>query len=533
MTAVLLQALQDPSLYDHPVERFEVVETHISWVLLTGRYAYKLKKPVNFGFVDFSTLEKRRFFCQEELRLNRRLAPEWYLDVVPITGSVDRPRWRGSGPTIEYAVKMRQFPHDARLDLVLARGELTPERLDALVRTVADFHGRAAVAGPDTPFGTPERVAERIRENLVTIQERVMDPAEQPRIQELARDSEAGYAVLAATFAGRKRDGFIRECHGDLHLGNVAWVDDEPLIFDCIEFNEDLRWIDVMSEIAFLVMDLSDRGAAALAHRALNAYLEATGDYAGLRVFAYYHAYRALVRAKVACLALPPAGPPAGADDAARARLTAEYRGYLDLASRSSTDGPAFLAITCGVSGSGKTTVAQAVVEELGAIRIRSDVERKRLFGLPPRARTGAGLDEGVYAPDAGVRTYAKLGELARAVLDAGFPVVVDAAFLAAAQRRTLRAVAELRRVPFVILDARAPEAVLRARVVERARHGYDASDADLAVLDRQLTTRDQLDTDERAGAIAVDTSHPLDRQRLAAAIRSVVEARERKSRLS
>ncbi len=522
MSSELIRRLQDPGLYDHPVERFGVMETHISWILLTGRYVYKLKKPVNFGFVDFSTLEKRRFFCQEELRLNRRLAPEWYLDVVPITGSVDRPRWRGTGPAIEYAVKMRQFPHDARLDLVLARGELTPARLDALVDAVADFHGRSAVAGPGTPFGTPDRVAERIRENLVTIQERAMAPADQPRIQELVRESEAGHTVLAKTFAARKRDGFIRECHGDLHLGNVAWVDDGPLIFDCIEFNEDLRWIDVMSEIAFLVMDLTDRGATALAHRALNAYLEATGDYAGLRVFAYYHAYRALVRAKVACLAWSQAGP----DDAARARFVGEYRGYLVLASRSSPAGPAFLAITCGVSGSGKTTVAQAVVEELGAIRIRSDVERKRLFGLPPHARTGAGLDEGLYAPDAGVRTYARLAELARAVLDAGFPVVVDAAFLTAAQRRTLRAVAELRRVPFVILEVRASEAELRARVAKRAGEGRDASDANLAVLSRQLLTREPLEDDERVGAVAIDTDRPFQPAQVANQIRTVVAAR-------
>jgi aminoglycoside phosphotransferase family enzyme/predicted kinase len=522
MPTTLVRALQDPALYDHPVERFEVVETHISWVLLTGRYAYKIKKPVNFGFVDFSTLDKRRFFCHEELRLNRRLAPDWYLDVVPITGSVERPRWGGPGPAIEYAVKMRQFPHDARLDLVLARGELTPERLDALVYAVADFHGRSAVAGPDTPFGTPDRVAERIRENLVTIQERAMDPAEDPRIQELARESEAGYAALAKTFAGRKRDGFIRECHGDLHLGNVAWVDDGPLIFDCIEFNEDLRWIDVMSEIAFLVMDLSDRGAAALARRALNAYLEGTGDYAGLRVFAYYHAYRALVRAKVACLAWSQAEP----DDAARARLVREYRGYLDLASRSSPAGPPFLAITCGVSGSGKSMVAQGVVEELGAIRIRSDVERKRLFGLPPRARTGAGLDEGLYAPDAGVRTYARLAELARAVLDGGFPVVVDAAFLTVTQRRTLRAVAEQRGVRFVILDVRASETELRARVAKRTREGRDASDADLAVLSRQLVTRQPLDDDERVGIVAVETDRPFQPAQVANQIRAVVEAR-------
>lgn len=520
MTAALLDALQDPALYDHPVERFDVIETHISWVILTGRYVYKLKKPVNFGFVDFSTLEKRNFYCHEELRLNRRLAPDWYLDVVSITGSAERPRWGGAGPVIEYAVKMRQFPHEARLDLVLARGELTPARLDTLVEAVAEFHARAAIAAPATPFGAPDGVAERVRENLVTIQERAMAPEDGPRIQELARESEAGYAVLAKTFTGRKRDGFVRECHGDLHLGNIAWVDDQPLIFDCIEFNEGLRWIDVMSEMAFLVMDLSDRGATALGRRALNGYVEATGDYAGLRVFPYYHTYRALVRAKVASLAWSQTG----SDDATRARLMEEYRGYLELAGRPSPAGPPFLAITCGVSGSGKSTVAQGVVEELGAIRIRSDVERKRLFGLPPRARAAAGLDEGLYTPDVGVRTYARLAELARAVLDAGFPVVVDAAFLIRTQRDALRAVAEQRRVRFVILDVRASESVLRARVTRRMQEGRDVSDADLTVLERQLAARNPLDDTERAGAVTVDTDRAVEPRRIADLIRSLVE---------
>jgi predicted kinase len=201
-----------------------------------------------------------------------------------------------------------------------------------------------------------------------------------------------------------------------------------------------------------------------------------------------------------------------------------EYRGYLDLAGRSSPAGPPFLAVTCGVSGSGKSTVAQGVVEELGAIRIRSDVERKRLFGLPPSARTGAGLDEGLYGPDAGVRTYARLAELARAVLDAGFSVVVDAAFLTVTQRRTLRAVAEVRRVPFVILDVRASEGELRARVAKRTREGRDASDADLAVLSHQLVTREPLGDDERVGAVAIDTDRLLRPAEVANRIRDVVE---------
>ncbi|HET8759679.1 MAG TPA: AAA family ATPase [Nitrospiria bacterium] len=517
MTDALIQALQDPALYDHPVDRFEVIETHISWVLLTGPYAYKLKKPVDFGFVNFTTLERRKFFCGEELRLNQRLAPAWYLDVVPITGTVDGPRLRGAGPAIEYAVKMKQFPQDARLDLVLARGALTPERLDAEVSAIAEFHGRAAVAAVDSPFGTPERIANRVQENLATIREHLADPGDLPLVERLDSRARDEHAALARTFAARKRDGFIRECHGDLHLGNMAWVDGRPLIFDCIEFNDDLRWIDVMSEFAFLVMDLDHRDAAALARRALNAYLEATGDYAGLRVLPYYYAYRSLVRAKVACLRLRQGDP----DPAARAATRRELRGYLDLAAGPSTSDRPVLIMTHGVSGSGKTHVAQAVVEALGAVRIRSDVERKRLAGLSPRSRAGSEPGGGIYSRELTERTYARLGDLAGMSLDAGYPVVVDATFLKRAQRDGLRAVARSHAAPCVILAAQAPESVLRERIVARAQHGRDASDADLAVLDGQLRSMDPLATDEQGIAVTVDTARALDPAWLVEAIRA------------
>jgi predicted kinase len=319
----------------------------------------------------------------------------------------------------------------------------------------------------------------------------------------------------------RKREGFIRECHGDLHLGNMAWVGDEPVIFDCIEFNDDLRWIDVMSEFAFLVMDLNHRGSVVLARRALNAYLEAAGDYAGLRVLPYYHAYRALVRAKVACLRLSQGGLDAS-DEAATRR---QVRDYLDLAAQPPTAEQPVLIMTHGVSGSGKTHAAQCVVEALGAVRIRSDVERKRLAGLSSQSRAAAEPGGGIYSPDLTERTYARLGELAAVSLDAGFPVVADATFLKRAQRDQLRAVARSRSVPCVILAVQAPESVLRERIVKRARAGSDASDADLAVLDQQLRGIEALTEEERPAIVTVDSARPFDPAALAAAIRSVFEA--------
>src|SRR6266516_4567782 len=269
-------------------EQVTVLETHISYVLLTGRYAYKLKKAVDFGFLDFTTLAARRHFCEEELRLNRRLAPALYLDVVPITGSVDAPIVGGDGIAIEYAVKMGEFPQDALASGLLTRGELVPADIDALAAMVAAFHGAIEVAAAGAGFGAPEGILQRAQDNCSALLPLLDDPAER------------AHAARRGAFLRRVEEGFVRECHGDLHLGNIARIDGELTIFDCIEFNPALRWIDVMSEVAFTVMDLEDRGRADLSHRFLNAYLERTGDYSGLAVLRFYLVYRALVRAKIA-----------------------------------------------------------------------------------------------------------------------------------------------------------------------------------------------------------------------------------------
>jgi aminoglycoside phosphotransferase family enzyme/predicted kinase len=512
---MLIEALQNQALYDHPVERFEVVETHISWVLLTGPYAYKIKKPVDLGFLDFSTLEKRRFYCREELRLNRRLAPDLYVDVVVITGSARAPILGGAGPVIDYAVKMKQFPSEAQLDRVLARGGLTAEHVDALAREIAEFHGRAVIAGEGTPFGEPERIAQPVRENFRQLRERLGDPNDRSRLERLESWTEAEYTALGFEFGSRKRGGFVRECHGDLHLANIAWIDGRAVAFDCIEFSEGLRWIDVMSEVAFLTMDLDDRGAPHLACRALNTYLEQTGDYAGLRVLRFYRVYRAMVRAKVACIRMDQAG----AGDRDRERLRQEALGYLDLAERYTRSTRPALLITHGFSGSGKTTLTQALADAWGAVRVRSDVERKRLFGLSPDARTASDVASGLYSREAGERTYERLAELARVVLGAGYSCIVDAAFLQRAQRALLREVADDTGVPFAILDVRAPEAVLRSRILAREREGRDASEADLAVLGHQLATSEPIGPDEGAEVLAVETEPPCDLRQLIAVL--------------
>jgi len=485
------------------------LETHISFVLLTGSHAYKIKKAVDFGFLDFTTLAARRFFCTEELRLNRRLAPELYLEVVQIGGGVDAPVVGDPGPALEYAVKMREFPQSALASGLLATGMLEPTDIDKLAAKVAAFHGSIAVAAPDGAFGAPDeilRLAQRNFEAFVPLPARSPERSE---LEELRAWTEREHARCQDALLRRRQQGFVRECHGDLHLNNIARIDFELVIFDGIEFNEAMRWIDVMSEIAFTVMDLEDRGRADLAHRFLNAYLERTGDHAGLAVLPFYLAYRALVRAKIAHLR----AAQLGTGTAANAAL-AESRGYLRLARHYAEPRRPALIITCGLSGCGKTALSQALLETIGAVRVRSDVERKRLHGVAATARSEADIAQGLYSPAATEATYDRLRALARDILAAGSIAIVDATFLRQADRESFRMLARDLAVPFVILVFEAKEATLRERITRRRGEGVDASDADLAVLAHQIATREPLTTAERTYAVTYDAEAPLEAAR-------------------
>jgi aminoglycoside phosphotransferase family enzyme/predicted kinase len=492
--AELIRSLGNPGCYDHAAGPVRHVETHISHVLLSGEYAYKIKKPLDLGFLDFSTLDKRRHVCQEEVRLNRRLAPAFYLGVVPITGSPAAPRLNGTGEVIEYAVKMRQFPPDATLDRLEAQGRLTASQVESIAETVARFHLEScARAEADSSWGGPQQVWQPVAQNFLQIAPRLEDPADRQTLDALQRWSKTEHARLAPLMDARKRDGFIRECHGDLHLGNLAWVDDQLLVFDCLEFNPGLRWIDVISEVAFCYMDLLQRGHAAWAWLFLNLWLEKTGDHAGLALLRYYAVYRALVRAKVAVLR---AGQTTGPDhDTAQN----EARTLLQLATTLTRPLPLRLDITHGLSGSGKSTVTQTLMQTPGAIRLRSDVERKRLAGLDALARSGSGVGQKLYATDTTRRLYAHLARLAGELLDAGWPVIVDATCLARWQRDLLREQARSRGVAFHILDFPIALDVLRERIVQRARAANDASEANLDVLQHQIDTEDPLGADEQA----------------------------------
>jgi len=513
--ATLIESLRRPAVFGLGPEakRIDLLETHISYVLLAGPYAFKIKKAVDLQFLDFSTLAARRHDCEEELRLNRPLAPSVYLDVVAITGTVDTPVIGGHGPVLEYALKMRQFSHDALFSDRLARGVLTAAHIDRLAEVVAAFHRDTNTAGTDAPYGRLEDILEPALENFTQLLAVIEETPDRVILESLQTWTRSTSASCASLFEDRRRHGFVRECHGDLHLRNIALVDGDVTLFDRLEFNESMRWIDVMNDVAFVVADLQERRRPDLAARFLTRYLETTGDYAGLGVLRFYLVYRSMVRAKVARLRMRQV-----ASAVEREQTEAEYQGFVDVARQHSQPPRAAIVITHGLSGSGKTTCAERVIEQTDAVRIRTDVERKRLHGLGADASSASQVGEGLYAAASTQQTYAHCCALARTVVEAGYVAVVDGAFLKRWQRDMFREAAAVLGVPFMILAVSAPVATLRDRIARRRQQGGDASEATIDVLDAQLDAAEPLDADEQPFVVRWDGDGSQDTLTLPAA---------------
>jgi aminoglycoside phosphotransferase family enzyme/predicted kinase len=507
----LIENLQNPEIFEHSVERFEVIETHISWVLLTGDYVYKIKKPVDFGFLDFSTLEKRKHYCEEEIRLNRRLAPGLYLEAVSINGSEQHPVLNGDGPVIDYAVKMRQFPQAAQLDRLLHKEGIDFSIIDKLANKVADFHQSIRVAPAGESFGDLSHVEQPVLENFRHIRDCIDDKNSLTLLGKLENWSREQLSGLARVIERRKAEGFVRECHGDMHLRNIAIWHDEIVIFDCIEFNKSFYWIDVISDIAFLVMDLEDRGYAALACRFLNSYLERTGDYEGVRLLRFYKVYRALVRAKVDALRAAQEAP----DSDEYKKTLSDFVQYLELAERFTRHEKVVLLINHGLSGSGKSVGTGALMARFCAVQIRSDIERKRLYEISDTESKRSEVNQGIYSHEATRRTYDRLVELASILLASGYSVVVDAANLKSWQRQLFIELAAGMKISCFILDYQASLDTLRQRVRQRAQEGTDASDATLQILEHQLQSQQPLDPNEQAITVTIDTEQVLNFDKL------------------
>lgn len=504
----LIAGLRDALGKPDVAEDIELIETHISFILLAGEYAYKIKKAIELGFVDFRSLQSRRFYCNEELRLNRRTAPDLYLRVAPVSGSAEHPLMDGGGNPIEYALVMRRFAQEARLDCLLADRRLSAAMIDELASRIVDFHRSVAIARPEQGFGNPEVIAQAARQNVVQVMPLLERSDDRSALTAYGDWLEAQHVQLGDLFAQRLDAGYVRECHGDLHLANIALIDGRVTLFDCIEFNEQFRWIDVFNEIAFLAMDLRSRGKPGWSWRLIDRYLAATGDFGGLPLLRYYVAYRALVRAKVDLIRarqLSHGDPRQPADPL----LLEKGHAHLQLALACCAEPRPSILITHGLSGSGKTRGSLALLEHLGAIRLRSDIERKRLHGVPALVHRDGEPERGLYDAEATRATYARLRELAHDIVRAGYPAIVDAAFLQRWQRQSMRSLAHELGVPFAIVDFAAPPGCLRARVASRHAKGIDASDANLAVLEHQLSSHQPLHPDEAEFVLSLDSSRP------------------------
>jgi uncharacterized protein len=514
----LIQQMLQPDFYSHPVqEPIQLLQTHISYILLTGEYAYKIKKPINFGFLDFTSLEKRRYFCNEELRLNQRLSTELYLGVLPILERAGQYRLGGSDveqTIVEYTLQMREFPQEMLLSQLFRDGKLTPEMVQKLAEQVATFHASAVTNPEVTAYGSLESVQKVDTNNQAISAAFVSTSQTQQQLDETRAFTTHFFECHADWFAQRQTDGKIRECHGDLHLNNVCFYQNKIQIFDCIEFNQAFRNIDVIYDAAFLVMDLEFRGRVDLANLFLNTYLEQTGDYKGAVLLPLYLSMRAYIRGKVNSLALndPAISAPHKAEFLQCAQ--AYYRQAWDYAQRS----PGRIILMSGLSGSGKSTVARQLAQKLNAIHIRSDAVRKHLAEIPlhqrgdsfsPKAQGGI-AGSGIYTLEMTQKTYSTLLELGLLLSQQGWPVILDAKYDRQSLRQPLLEAASAAQIPITIVECTAPVEVLRDRLNHRAN---DIADATADLLESQIKAAEPLTDSEKTVTITLQTDQSLEPQ--------------------
>ena len=499
----IVRAMLRPEFYPHEaVGPIELRQTHISYVLLTGPFAYKLKKPVDLGFLDFTTPRQRRHFCLEELRLNARGAPGLYLDVLGVTQSNGRyalaaPQGPGDSPEaqmVEYVLRMRQFPRGA----LFSECRLDDAAVTELARTVAAYHAAAPTGPAVAAFGDPDCIRSVVEQNYAQGERFVGMFQDRRQLDQTRAFTDRFFTENRPTLIARARGGFVRECHGDLHLGNICRFEGRILLFDCIEFNDAFRCVDVMHDVAFTAMDLHSRGERALAASFLNAYAEQTGDWEGLAVLPLYLCRHAYVRGKInSILATEPEADEGGrrtaGDDAAR---------YYRLAWQYGRPRRGRLILTSGLSGSGKSTVARELARRLAAYHVRSDAVRKHLAGVPLHERGG----DWVYTAEMTDRTYQRLLDVGLMLAGQGETVILDAKYDRRQHRRAAIEAAETHGIPLRIISCVAPPEVLRRRL--SARRG-DITDATEDLLGRQLAEAEPFTEDERRFVREVDSTLP------------------------
>lgn len=504
--AALIDAMRRPEMYPNRPPSVELRQTHISCAFLAGEYVYKIKKPVHFSFIDAATLARRHHLCLEEVRLNRRLAPDVYLGVVPIVsrgGHLMLDESGADGPVQEYAVKMRRLAEAAMLDRMVAAGGVSVSQVRAIATRLAAFHAAASDAKAWL-YGSAAAVWRLVRGNLDELELDCAGMLCRDALAELERFVGAAVELRWSLLNQRARGGRVREGHGDLRCEHVSLADNSVRIIDCVEFSEGLRYVDIASDLAFLAMDLDRLGACELSDELVAAYRETSGDAGLALLLPLYKLHRALVRAKVESLTShDPMVAPAGRDAAAEAA-----RGYFSLACGYAQEARPALLVVCGTSGSGKSTVARRLADRTGFELLRSDVIRKRLAGVAPTERLSAGYAAGAYSLAFSQRTYAALLGEAAERLRGGAGVIVDATFGASAYRADALSVAARAGVPALFIECTASEAEIVRRLAERERHADEVSDAGVAIYLRQRGEFAALDEIPDRLHLLADTTH-------------------------
>lgn len=479
----LVEQLGEADFYPHPVEVITTIETHISIVFLTGPFAYKLKKPVNFGFLDFSTLELRHHYCQLELQLNRRTAPELYLEVLPVYechGNYALSCKDQMVAPCEYLVKMNQFDPNKVLGRHLQDHTLSNMQIQNLAEQIARFHLQAESVSKDEPYGHPDDVVHPMLDNFPSLLETFRHPDQQYRLRQLAQWTHFTQKSLFDDLLLRKTQGYVKACHGDMHLDNITLLDERPVLFDGIEFNEQFRWIDVLSDLAFLMIDLDFRKQIVLRRKLLSHYLAITGDYEGLKLLRFFQTYRAMVRSKITALRYHQLDK--NTIEGQKCLDTAWV--YFDQAENYAYVVPEpTLILMQGVAGSGKSFYAEHLLEAVDAVVISSDRERKRFFGMEAHQRPTQEQIPQIYSADMNRKTYQKLLEISECLLKEGYSVIVDATFLQYKHRKPFETLATNLKVNYRLFSISPNIPFLEQNLAQRLQEKNNPSDAGLDVM--------------------------------------------------
>ncbi len=500
----LVKTMLDPRTYPHKPERVEMAQTQMSFVFMAGDYVYKVKKPVNLGYLDYTTLEMRRFFCQKEVELNRRLCPEVYLDVVPITQGKYKISLGGRGEVIEYAVKMRYLPQERMLNVLLTSGEVSPEMLVSVAQKLAPFHEKAETSAAISAFGSLEAIRVNTEENFTQTEKNIGNTISQKTYRRIQDYTNGFVGENASLLRKRIARGRIRDCHGDLHAAHICFADG-ICIYDCIEFNDRFRYCDVASEVAFLAMDLDHYGRADLSRAFVNAYIDVRRDKGLKELLNFYKCYRAYVRGKVEGFKLD--DPYISQAEKEKARTLSGS--YFDLAASYTRSKP-LLLITVGLVGTGKSVLSQALAKRLGLVVSTSDIVRKELAGIRPKEHRFEEFDSGIYATEFSRLTYDKMFSIARDVLSEGGSVILDASFIKAEERLKAKALAQETGADFFILECTLDEESVRKRLEERLKKG-SVSDGRWEVYESQKKVFEPVVEVPPQNHVIIDTSVPVE----------------------